>query len=241
MAIESKISRRTLVASVAGLAGGFVPALASSARVRLTLAAGSIEIDLFTAQAPLSAGDFLKYVDRRDYDGGSISRVVRQNNDHGHPPIQVIQGGIRDNAKQYPPIAHETTRRTGLRHLDGTISIPRDKPGTGSGAAFFICIGSQPALDFGGQRNPDGQGFAAFGRVSRGMELVRAVWQTDSSGPSDDPYTRGQMLKHPIRILAAARIAEGPDGTRPDDWGRKVDRFNNTLTSKDKKNISWSD
>lgn len=137
MAIESKISRRTLVASVAGLAGGFVPAPASSARVRLTLAAGSIEIDLFTAQAPLSAGDFLKYVDRRDYDGGSISRVVRQNNDHGHPPIQVIQGGIRDNAKQYPPIAHETTRRTGLRHLDGTISIPRDKPGTGSGSAFF--------------------------------------------------------------------------------------------------------
>jgi peptidyl-prolyl cis-trans isomerase A (cyclophilin A) len=92
-----------------------------------------------------------------------------------------------------------------LRHLDGTLSVPRDKVGTGSGSEFFICVGDQPSLDFGGHRNADGQGFAAFGRVVAGMDLVRAIWRLDATGPSPDAYTAGQMLAHPVRIVSASR------------------------------------
>jgi len=131
---------------------------------------------------------------------------VRADNDHGKTRIDVVQGGVRAGAKILPPVAHETTRATGLRRLDGTLSLPRDKPGSGSGAEFFICIGDQPSLDFGGGRNPDGQGFAAFGRVVSGMDIVRAVWRMDGGGPSPDAYTAGQMLRVPVPIVSARRV-----------------------------------
>jgi peptidyl-prolyl cis-trans isomerase A (cyclophilin A) len=94
---------------------------------------------------------------------------------------------------------------TGLRHVDGTISLPRDGVGSGSGAEFFICIGDQPGLDFGGRRNKDGQGFAAFGRVVAGMDIVRGIWRMKADGPSPDAYTMGQILPHPATILSARR------------------------------------
>jgi len=203
-----RATRRQILASAAaalGSAGAAVPG--DIPRVRLAIDAGRIDIDLFVRQAPLSAGDFLKYVDRRCYDGGSFFRVVRPDNDHGTPRIDVVQGGVRADVTPWAPIAHETTRQTGIRHLEGTISIPRDKVGTGSGSEFFICIGAEPALDFGGRRNPDGQGFTAFGRVTKGMDLVRAIWQMDASGASADPYTAGQMLRQPVRIIRASRVA----------------------------------
>jgi peptidyl-prolyl cis-trans isomerase A (cyclophilin A) len=171
--------------------------------VIMRLENGVIRIVLSERRAPLSCADFLRYVASRDYDGGAIIRVVRPDNDHGTPRIDVVQGGIRPGVTAGPPIAHENTEMTGLRHLDGTISLPRDKVGTGSGAAFFICIGDQPALDFGGGRNPDRQGFAAFGRVLSGMDTVRAVWRMDASAPSADAYTAGQMLRHKVGILSA--------------------------------------
>ena len=201
-------TRRWLLARMAAGLGGVLAgtALATDVqRVRLVIAAGAIDIDLFVREAPLSCGDFLKYVDRRCYDRGSFSRVVRPENDHGTPQIDVVQGGIRADFTPWAPIRLETTRQTGIRHLDGTISIPRDKPETGSGSEFFICIGAQPSLDFGGRRNSDGQGFAAFGRVVAGMELVRAIWRMDASATSTDPYTAGQMLRQPVRIVTAFR------------------------------------
>ena len=167
---------------------------------------GVIVLELHTDRAPLSTTDFLKYVDARAYDGGRFFRVVRPNNDRGHPRIDVVQGGTRPNAHQGPPIKHESTAITGLRHLDGTVSLTRDAPGTGSGAEFFICIGPQPGLDFGGTRNPDRQGFAAFGQVITGMDVVRRIWVLDASGHSDDPYTTGQILRAPVPIIAARRV-----------------------------------
>jgi len=207
--VANVMTRRRLMRTAVVLSAATLPPARARdvQRVRLQTNTGAIDIDLFTRQAPLSAGDFLKYIDRHFYDGGSFSRVVRPGNDHGSPHIDVIQGGIRDGVTPLPPIALETTRQTGLHHLDGTISIPRDTVGTGSGSEFFICIGAQPSLDWGGQRNKDGQGFAAFGRVVAGMDLVRKIWQMDTSGASSDPYTQGQMLQHPVRIISGSRIS----------------------------------
>jgi peptidyl-prolyl cis-trans isomerase A (cyclophilin A) len=172
-------------------------------RVRLILKDGAIDIDLDVRHAPLSSAAFLRCVDAKAYDGGAITRTVRADNDHGATRIDVIQGGTRPGTGPFPTVAHETTRQTGLRHLDGTISLPRDKVGTATGAEFFICIGEQPSLDFGGGRNADGQGFAAFGRVVSGMDLVRTVWRMDAGGPSPDAYTAGQMLRRPALIVSA--------------------------------------
>jgi peptidyl-prolyl cis-trans isomerase A (cyclophilin A) len=195
------ITRRELFGAAAAAA---VPA--GLPHVRLVTSLGVIVLQLRRDVAPLSATDFLKYVDSGAYDGGRFFRVVRADNDRGHPRIDVVQGGVRPDVKQGLPVAHETTRRTGLRHQDGTISLTRDAPGTGSGAEFFICVGPQPALDFGGTRNRDLQGFAAFGRVTSGMDVVRNVWQQDAAGLSTDQYTIGQILTKPVVITKAFRI-----------------------------------
>lgn len=173
--------------------------------VTLDTAAGEIDVAVFVDEAPLSAADFLRYVDRGLYDGAGFYRVVRADNDRGTPQIAVIQGGLLDESKALPPIAHETTLDTGLAHLDGTVSLARGAPGTGGGAAFFICVGNQPALDFGATRNPDGQGFAAFGRVIRGMEAVRRIHAMKADAPSPSEYTKGQILPEPVLIRRACR------------------------------------
>ena len=130
------MQRRTLLAGGASLLVA-VPSQAAPGTVRVTLrtAAGAIEIELFTAHAPLSAAAFLAVVDRGGYDGGAFTRVVRPENDHGTPPISVVQASARVAA---PVVPHEGTARTGLRHRDGTVSLPRDCPGTATGAGFFV-------------------------------------------------------------------------------------------------------
>ncbi len=171
-------------------------------RVALQTPHGAITLALSVARAPVSAAAFLAVVDAGGYGGGAFTRVVRPDNDHGTPAIAVVQGKA---ARPAPAIAHESTRQTGLRHLDGTVSLPRDRVGTATGGEFFVCVGDQPALDFGGRRNPDGQGFAAFGRVVSGMDAMRRIWSADASGPSADPYTAGQMLSVPVAIQSARR------------------------------------
>jgi peptidyl-prolyl cis-trans isomerase A (cyclophilin A) len=195
-----KLTRRaTLVGAGAALTAAAPP----RRQVVFTTVMGAITLDLAMHQAPLSCADFLHYVTRGYYDGGQFFRVVRPDNDHGRPQIDVVQGGIRDPKQAWAPIAHETTRQTGLRHQDGTVSLTRDTPGTGSGAEIFICIGDQPALDFGGTRNKDGQGFAAFARVSAGMDIVRGIWKLPANGHADDAYTAGQILGMPVIIRQA--------------------------------------
>ncbi len=157
----------------------------------------------------MTVANFLRYVDSGGYNNAQFYRVVRDDNQAQNTVlIDVIQGGLGpDNGAQaLKPVAHESTASTGIKHLDGTISLARDKPGSGS-SEFFICVGAQPSLDFGGLRNPDGQGFAAFGRVIRGMEIVRQI-QRSPTVPADTSqleYTSGQMLVAPVRFTAERR------------------------------------
>jgi peptidyl-prolyl cis-trans isomerase A (cyclophilin A) len=206
----SGTARRTILAGMASW-GVSLPLLASGTRdsrpgkvrVILRTALGAIEVAVDLAHAPISGGDFLKYVDRRLFDGSAFYRTVRPDNDINPVKIDVIQGGLTNDKKLLPPIPHEPTSKTGLHHRDGTISTARDKPGTGSAGAFFICIGDQPELDFGGRRNPDRQGFAAFGQVVHGMDVVRAIWKSKTGAA--DGGMGAQKLTPPIEIASAKR------------------------------------
>ena len=140
---------------------------------------GEIAVDLDAAAAPGTTANFLAYVDGGHYDGGRFHRTVTMANQPDNDvKIEVIQGGINPDTPREgaTSILLERTSVTGLRHVDGAISMARFQPDSAV-SDFFICIGDQPELDFGGRRNPDGQGFAAFGRVTRGMDVVRAIQQ----------------------------------------------------------------
>jgi peptidyl-prolyl cis-trans isomerase A (cyclophilin A) len=138
---------------------------------------GDITVEIFTEKAPITAPNFLRYVDEKLFSGASFYRTVTMDNQPNNEiKIEVIQGGIRfsqDN-KGFPPIEHEITDKTGILHKDGVISMARSEPGTAS-SEFFICVGDQPELDFGGKRNPDGQGFSTFGKVISGMDVVKKI------------------------------------------------------------------
>src|SRR6266568_3252311 len=160
---------------------------------------GDIEVELNAAEAPITVANFLKYVDAKLYDGGRFHRTVKPDNQPDNKiKIEVIQGGINpDKTKEeWPTIKLERTRDTKLSHKDGTVSMARDGPDTAT-SDFFICIGDQPELDFGGKRNPDGQGFAAFGRVVKGMDKVKKI----QAAPAED-----QSLAPPIKILKIIRL-----------------------------------
>ena len=173
-------------------------------RVVIDSAMGPIGVLLDLGRAPISAGDFLKYVDRGLYVGGAFYRTVRPDDDPKPIKIEVVQGGLTDDSKYLDPIAHEPTSLTGLRHRNGTISIARDEVGTGTAGAFFICIGDQPELDFGGKRNPDGQGFAAFGHVTSGTKLIREIGALKTQGPPGS--SAGELIASPVQILGARRV-----------------------------------
>lgn len=166
---------------------------------------GDVTVTVDEQRAPRSAGSFLAYVDNGFYDGAGFYRTVNPANDNGSPVISVIQGGVLDGVERLEPAPLETTKATGIRHEDGVISLARGTPDSGSGAAFFICIGAQPGLDFGGQRNPDGLGFAAFGWVVQGMDVVHAIHRQSAKAASDSAYTAGQMLDEPVLITRAYR------------------------------------
>jgi peptidyl-prolyl cis-trans isomerase A (cyclophilin A) len=171
---------------------------AKTVRVLIETEKGDIEIELDAAKAPATVANFLRYVDNRFYDGGRFHRTVTPDNQPDNKvKIEVIQAGINpDKAKdEFAPIKLERTRDTKLAHKDGTISMARDGPDSAT-ADFFICVGDQPELDFGGKRNPDGQGFAAFGRVVRGLDVVKKI----QAAPAD-----GQKLTPPVKILKARR------------------------------------
>lgn len=136
---------------------------------------GNIEIELYADKAPKTVGNFLKYVDGGHYKNSEFYRTVTLNNQPGNDvKIEVIQGGLWDDKDIFPPVEHETTKQTGIKHLDGVISMARLGPGTAQDD-FFICVGDQPSLDFEGDRNPDKQGFAAFGKVIKGMDIVKQI------------------------------------------------------------------
>jgi len=138
---------------------------------------GEITFELYVEKAPVTVSNFLKYVDAHLYDSTSFFRAVRLNNQpENSVKIEVIQGGDVNPQKEFAPIELETTKQTGLHHLDGTLSMARATPNSAT-SNFFICINDQPSLDYEGKRNNDGQGFAAFGKVIAGMEVVRKIQQ----------------------------------------------------------------
>ena len=171
-------------------------------RVLIRTSLGDIEVEVCQGKAPITSENFLRYVDDKLYDGTAFFRTVTmENQPNSEVKIEVVQGGTvpKDRAypSTYPPIEHETTEKTGLRHVDGAISMARMKPGTAT-SSFFICIGDQPELDYGGKRNPDGQGFAAFGRVTEGMDVVREIHKQPCEG---------QRLEPPIEIHTVRRAS----------------------------------
>jgi peptidyl-prolyl cis-trans isomerase A (cyclophilin A) len=136
---------------------------------------GDIEVELYAEKAPITVTNFLRYVDAGLYKNSSFYRVTTADNEANRDiKIEVIQGGNIPEGSTFDPIPIETTDKTGIKHLDGSISMARSDPNSAT-SSFFICINNQPELDYNGKRNPDGQGFAAFGRVTKGMDIVRKI------------------------------------------------------------------
>jgi peptidyl-prolyl cis-trans isomerase A (cyclophilin A) len=168
-------------------------------RVVIETEQGDIEVEVDTRRAPLTSSNFLHYVDAGHYEGGQFHRTVTlRNQPQNDVKFEVIQASVAEAKKNEgrSPIPLERTTATGLSHVDGAISMARDGPDSAT-SSFFICIGDQPELDFGAKRNPDGQGFAAFGRVVSGMDVVRRI----QASPREE-----QRLTPPVRIRSARRV-----------------------------------
>ena len=201
---------RALVAAVVIAAGAAsqAPERRPNAIVVFETEKGTIDMEVDGVRAPITAANFLTYVDAGFFDGGTVNRAVRPDNTVRHDvEIQVIQFQI-DAARSreaFPPIPLERTNVTGLKHVDGTMSMARNGPDTATGS-FSIVIGDQPEMDAGGRRQPDGQGFAAFGRIVRGMEVVKAI-QASPTGQVG-PYGT-ESLSPPIGIVKAYRRKPG--------------------------------
>jgi peptidyl-prolyl cis-trans isomerase A (cyclophilin A) len=197
MASSHILIRRFLPAVVAGLALATSAAAQVLPRVIIETRLGNIEVEVDTIKAPITSANFLRYVDLGFYRFGRFHRTVRDDNQPNNKvKIAVIQAGLDSfRVKDFPPIALERTRVTGLSHKDGTISMARDGPDTAT-SEFFICLGDQKELDYGGKRNPDGQGFAAFGRVVLGMDVVAKIHRSSATS---------QRLMPPIAITNIVR------------------------------------
>lgn len=202
MSLTKAVVALTLAALARGVAAQSTPAtVAKAGMVRLVIETerGDIAVSLDSAHAPATVANFLRYVDGAYYTGGVFHRTVTPaNQPNDTVRIEVIQGGPNPQPKGsgFPPIELQRTNATGLKHRDGTLSMARAGPNTAT-ADFFICIGDQPALDFGGHRNPDGQGFAAFGQVTSGMNVVRAI---------QGSAAQIQRLTPPITIRRIRRV-----------------------------------
>lgn len=177
------------------------PLAPATTRVVLRTSEGNIVLELETQRAPVTSANFLRYVDQRRLDGTEFYRAMRMGENSG-----LIQGGVRDPARLFPPIAHEPTSRTGVTHVDGSISMAQAAPGSAR-ADFFITIGAVPGFDAGPLSGGDQGGFAAFGRVVEGMDVVRRIWAAPTSPTEGAGVMRGQMLQPRIRIITARRAA----------------------------------
>ncbi len=168
-------------------------------QVEIRTELGVIKVEVYPDHAPTTVANFLRYVDGNYYTGGSFHRTVHEDNQPNDSiRIVVIQGDMNRGRRGegFQAIDLERTHVTGLLHVDGAISMARGGPDTAT-SSFFICVGDQPELDYEGRRNPDGQGFAAFGVVLEGMDVVRAINRSPANG---------QTLSPPVPILGIERI-----------------------------------
>ena len=179
--------------------------------VRIETSLGPIDVAVDPHRAPITAANFLKYVDGRLYDGGRFHRATRPDNYvpqlPDRPPFQIVQADIdpRRSGEKFPPIPLERTSQTGLSHKAGTLSMPRGPDADSATSGFVICLEDTPSLDFGSRRYPDGQGFAAFGRVVNGMDVVRRIQQQPTNKDADSAMGR-QTLTTPVNITRMSRI-----------------------------------
>jgi peptidyl-prolyl cis-trans isomerase A (cyclophilin A) len=200
-------TRRTALAGAGALAASSAFAQtpetpAVSPRVTITTGAGAITVELAAVKAPITCANFLRYVDARRFDGGSFYRALKL---VPQPPTGLIQGGVKgDPSKTFPPIAHESTTMTGLRHTDGAISMARYAPGTAT-SDFFILVGDIPSLDADPTQSGDNLGFAVFGHVVSGMDVVKAILASPISATAGEGAMKGQMLSPEVPIVSARR------------------------------------
>ena len=195
--------RRSVLAGAGLLLTQSTDAFAAPAKPRVAIRTnhGIITVELEDQRAPITSANFLHYVDTQLYDGGLFYRASRT---PGAPREGTIVGGPSRKVHPYPPIAHETTTKTGLRHRTGTISVGRYAPGTAT-ADFFICMGDQSFLDAHPGAKGDNLGFAAFGQVVEGLGVVRAILAAPTPGKSAFPDMKGQWLEPTIPIITICR------------------------------------
>ena len=216
------LTRRILIALAAATLAGAAhaqptspppPAPTTNPSVVLTTAEGPITIELYVDKAPITAKNFLKYVDRKLFDGATFYRASKppgyKANDYG-----TIQGGLQnDPAKVLPPIAHESTLKTGILHRDGIVSMGRHAPGTAQ-ADWFICVGDMSYLD-ADPKDPKNPGFAAFGHVTSGMDVVQKILGLPTDPNRGEGAMKGEMLVKPVKILTARRAPPMPASPAP--------------------------
>jgi len=155
-------------------------------------------LELEKERAPITTANFLRYVAAQRLDGTTFYRATKV-----APGYGLVQAGTRNDPKRtFPPIAHEPTSATGLTHGDGTISMARNAPGSATGD-FFITLGAMQSMDANPAAPGDNLGFAAFGRVIEGMDVVRRILDAPTSPTEGEGVMRGQMLAPPVRIVTA--------------------------------------
>src|SRR6201996_485155 len=194
-------TRRHLIAAAAALTATRTWAQPSCTRVRLQTDKGMILAELADDKAPITVANFLRYVDTGRMDGAVFYRASRA---PGSSTVGIIEGGVKDPAKLFAPIAHESTTTTGLKPLDGTLSMARFEPGTAA-SDFTICCGDAPYLDAHPELTGANLGYAAFGQVIEGMDVARAILAMPTTGAAANPSMQGEVIDPPVKILSARR------------------------------------
>ncbi|WP_374577046.1 peptidylprolyl isomerase [Phenylobacterium sp.] len=180
------------------------PAAPGAVRVALDTADGPILVEVYPDKAPITAGNFLRYVDEKRFDGATFYRASKVPN---APEYGLVQGGVQNDPKRVlRPIAHEPTTKTGLSHVDGALSMGRTAPGTAT-SDFFICVGDMPYMDADPKQPGDNLGFAVFGKVIEGMDTVRTILAEPTSPTAGEGVMKGEILAKPVKIVTARRIS----------------------------------
>jgi peptidyl-prolyl cis-trans isomerase A (cyclophilin A) len=199
---RAKIARRIVLGALAASLLTAPAFAAAKPRVAIETDKGTIVVELEDKKAPITAGNFLYYVDKHRFDGGQFFRANRAK---GAPGAGSIQGQPKPYSRRAPPIAHESTLKTGLRHKAGAISMGRDAPGSAT-ADFFICASDQPYLDAKPGKSDAAAGYAVFGQVVQGMDIVKKILAGRTDGATNVPSMKGQILNPPVKILSMKRM-----------------------------------
>ena len=198
----TKIVRRALIGAAIALLASTSALAAGKPRVAIVTDKGTIVVELEDRKAPITANNFLYYVDKHRFDNGQFFRANRAK---GAPGAGSIQGQPKPYSRRAPPIAHESTLKTGPKHTAGAISMGRDAPGSAT-ADFFICASAQPYLDAKPGKSDAAQGYAVFGYVVQGMDVVKKILSGRTDGPTNVPSMKGQILNPPVKILSMKRV-----------------------------------